>query len=161
MKTYVITLSKTFMKGHPKEGELTHFRYQVEEALNHPNAGWKKIHTIRRNVPLWKKRIKEIEAGEACLSIREWTGKPYRSKQVEIARLTKEDGVGMQIIEGHSVVMYDTISVYSMRGDFCSVRDAALLAENDGLSYDDWWEWFDDGEHYENLAIIHFTKFRY
>ena len=56
----------------------------------------KKIHTIRANFPLWEKRIKEVQEGRAVLSIRQWTGEPYRSKQVEIVRLAAEGGVGVQ-----------------------------------------------------------------
>lgn len=164
MKTYVITLSKTFMKGHPKEGVPTNFRQKFENALKDPNTWlWRKIHTIRGNVPLWEKRIKEVELGEACLSIREWTGRPYASKQVEIARLTKEDGVGMQIISASPIVMKDrAIGIYSDDGrTIQSIRDIAILANNDGLSLKDWLEWFKDCKADENLTVIHFTKFRY
>lgn len=54
LKTYVITLSKNFMKGHPKAGQPTNFR---EKFLKK-----EKIHTIRANYPLWKKRLDEIRA---------------------------------------------------------------------------------------------------
>lgn len=168
MKSYVITLSKTFMKGHPRAGEPTRFREKVENALQKrqnkdPYIDGHKIHTMRCNVPLWEKRIKEVEAGEACLSIREWTGRPYASKQVEIARLTKEDGVGMQIISASPIVMKDrAIGIYSDdRRTIQSIRDIAILANNDGLSLKDWLEWFKDCKADENLAVIHFTKFRY
>ena len=39
-----------------------------------------KLHTIRANYPLWEKRIKDIQEGHAVLSVRQWSGKPYRSK---------------------------------------------------------------------------------
>ena len=104
MKTYVITLSKRFPTGHNRAGEPTHFWEKFIKGRDNYSCIYRdfwettipKIHTIRANYPLWKKRIAEVERGEACLSIRQWTGKPYRSKQVEIARLTKEDGVGIQ-----------------------------------------------------------------
>lgn len=123
----------------------------------------RKIHTIRKNVPLWRKRIEEVRTGEACLSIREWTGKPYASKQEEIARLTKEDGVGLQIISAYPIVMEDkSIGVLSDDGrTICSIRDIAILAGNDGLSLVNWLEWFKGCKADDNLAIIHFTKFRY
>ena len=104
MKTYVITLSKRFPTGHNRAGEPTHFWEKFIKGRDNYSCIYRdfwettipKIHTIRANYPLWKKRIAEVERGEACLSIRQWTGKPYRSKQVEIARLTKEEGVGIQ-----------------------------------------------------------------
>lgn len=35
------------------------------------------------------------------------------------------------------------------------------LANNDGLSLNDWLYWFKDYNYKEPMAIIHFTKFRY
>lgn len=146
MKTYVITLSKVFPKGHPKQGEPTHFR----EAFR-----TKKLHTIRANFPLWKKRITEVQEGKACLSVRQWTGAPYRSKQEEIARLTAQDGVKVQMVK--------------FRGnDLADPRLAAkwhlnpkTLAANDGLTFEDWQEWFKDYDRSQPLAIIQFTDFYY
>jgi hypothetical protein len=68
MKTYVITLSKTFGVKHPKYGMPTGFRELYEEGI--------KIHTIRANYPLWKERFESIKDGEACLSLRQWSDKP-------------------------------------------------------------------------------------
>ena len=90
MKTYVITLSKKFMKGHPKAGNPTNF---INGFISHD-----KIHTIRANYSLWEKRIKEIEAVKAILSIRVWEDKPYRSRQIELAMLSCIDNVGIQKI---------------------------------------------------------------
>ncbi len=154
MKIYVITLAKTFPVRHPKAGEDTYFRWGVENRY--------KIHTIRCNVPLWQKRVKEVEAGKACLSLREWSGKPYNSMQVEIARLTKEDGIGMQILRNKSIQINDGKTYADVItpdiGD--SVLDASIIARNDGLSLDDWLAWF-KGCKDDYLAIIHFTPFRY
>lgn len=108
LKVYVITLSRVFPVSHPKAGQPTYFKEKIYnagvllmQALEYmmpanstdPNC---KYHTIRANYELWRKRFEQIERGEACLSIRQWTGKPYASKQIEIARLTKDDGIGLQ-----------------------------------------------------------------
>ena len=82
MKKYIITLSKFFLKQHTKAGEETAFK---ESFLN-----GKKIHTIRANYNLWEARIKEVQEGKAVLSIRQWSGLPYRSKQYEITELSKK-----------------------------------------------------------------------
>lgn len=66
MKTYVLTLSKQFPHSHKRAGEPTLFAARVFQR--------EKIHTIRNNYPLWAKRIKEIQQGEAVLSIRQWEG---------------------------------------------------------------------------------------
>ena len=45
-----------------------------------------------------KNVLKKINKGEACLSVRYWTGKPYRSSQKEVYNLTNTDGIGLEII---------------------------------------------------------------
>lgn len=162
MITYVLTLSKTFPSAHPKKGEPTFFRSKVM-AVVFKDVTWKKYHTIRSNYDLWKKRFEKIADGEACLSIRQWTGKPYASKQVEITRLTKEDGIGIQKLE---IVK----GKYNSRPHWWGYVDGKtrygeaffpILAENDGLSAEDWLAWFRNYDLSKPLAIIHFTKFRY
>ena len=97
MKTYVLTLSQKFPVTHSKAGLPTLFKHKLMAALN-KDGEWNnpKLHTIRANYPLWRERFNQIARGEACLSVRQWTGKPYCSKQVEIARLTAEDGIGVE-----------------------------------------------------------------
>ena len=175
MKTYVITLSKQFPAGHERAGKSTMFQDKfllgiscpdcpTEQDLSGENISpcnscqracmQSKIHTIRENYPLWEKRIAEVERGEACLSIRQWTGKPYRSKQTEIARLTKEDGIGIQQLEFvDSKLGLPRIGIVYQRKH--------ELALNDGLSFEDWENWFKNYNLTQPMAIIHFTKFRY
>nr|WP_320989374.1 hypothetical protein [Bacteroides intestinalis] len=145
MKTYVIILSEKFPTTHPRKGQETDFRRLF---LN-----GNKIHTIRANFPLWEKRIAQIQKGEAVLSVRQWTGKPYQSKQVEIARLTAEDGVGIQELKLTDLSRPTTINGQRI--------ELPLLAQNDGLSFNDWFNWFIGYDLSKPLAIIHFTKFRY
>lgn len=180
MKTYLITLSKRFPAGHIRAGEPTHFKEQMQNAVlaeaglsacdccdyatrNCNTCGHKvenfrkKRHTIRANYPLWTKRIAEVERGEACLSIRQWTDKPYRSKQVEIARLTKDDGVGIQRLSFPG----GDISAPIVNADKRVKLDLDELSRNDGLSWSDWYSWFKGYDFAQPMAIIHFTKFRH
>lgn len=167
MKTFVITLSSVFPTTHPRKGKGTAFAPSFRNGQtcrkckeNTPALcmgecfSIRKIHTIRANYPLWEKRIAQIQNGEAVLSIRQWTGKPYRSKQVEIARLTAEDGVGIQKLEfvNGNLGLPRIGIVYQRKQE---------LAINDGLSFEDWFEWFKSYDLSKPLAIIHFTKFRY
>lgn len=153
MKTYVITLSRHFLATHSKAGMPTDFKEKFLKG--------KKIHTIRANYPLWENRIKEVQEGKAVLSVRQWTGKPYRSKQIEIARLTAKDGVGIQkariIPEANFMVAIDE----DYEKYLCTPEEIRGLANNDGLSLADWEEWFRGYDTSKPLAIIHFTKFRY
>lgn len=134
MKTYVIMISMTFPATHPKKGERTYF---IEKIVP-PNYDHfvlccpPKIHTIRANYELWSKRIEEVQAGKAELSLRYWTGSPYNSrkdgsKQEEYLRLTKDHGVGIQKIE------FDDF-LYTALIEGKRFGDMDKLMENDGLN---------------------------
>lgn len=148
MKTYVITLSKVFLKGHPKAGQPTNFK---EKFL----AG-EKIHTIRAGA-YWEKVAAEVAAGRAQISIRQWTGKPYQSKQEIIKVIDREDGVGVQSFEfrpGHPCC-YPILNGRNICPDtLCDV------SENDGLSKSDFLAWFNYPKAFTG-NILHFTPFRY
>ena len=85
MKTYVITLSQQFPKGHRRHGEPTYFREQFQntilddagvsacdcckyETRDCEVCGYKavnfrkKIHTIRANYPLWEHALPKSNA---------------------------------------------------------------------------------------------------
>lgn len=143
MNTYVITVSKTFPASHSKKGHPTLFVRHILNGI--------KIHTIRSNYELWAKRFKKIESGEACLSIRYWTDKPYRSPQKEFLKLTKDDGIGIQKIvwNGRYGVVENNTSVTNYK-----------IATNDGLLLPHFKEWF-KGAAAQPMAVIHFTDFRY
>lgn len=166
MKTYIIILSKQFPATHPKKGQETNFKRLFLDG--------KKIHTIRGNFSRWEKIINQIQGGEAVLSVRQWAGKPYRSKQVEIGRLAAQDGIGIQKgvfsrseweeDNGRHFCYWVTVD-----GRKIPLDDAA---QNDGFSdCNDYISWFDteiekqnpdkEGWKHLELAVIHFTQFRY
>lgn len=159
MITYYLTLSQQFPSTCLKAGKPTFFRDKVHAAITGNADYWNKLHTIRVNHDSWAKRFKKIAAGKACLSIREWIGKPYGkgSTQHEIVRLTREDGIGLQQLRftvganNRRVVVIDNTPQPSI----------PVLAMNDGLSTEDWNDWFRGSSCSKPMAIIHFTKFRY
>lgn len=158
MKTYNIMLSKVFPATHPRKGEPTYFSQKVQASkypTSFPQITQPKLHTIRANYPLWAKRIAEVVAGEAEICLRQWTGKPYRSKTQEIMRLTAEDGVGIQCL-----TFYDGHVIYPVIDDRYqpSIKE---ISANDGLSKDDWVEWFRHDDLSQPMAVIQFTSFRY
>lgn len=162
MKTYYLTLSQVFPSTHARAGAPTHFEaaFHAGQVFNrgseclyrHP-----KLHTIRANYEFWKKRFEKIAAGEAVLSIRQWVGKPYGkdSTQREIARLTREDGIGLQKL---TVIGCATIHPKYVDGHSVTCK---TLANNDGLDEADWRNWFESYDLTEPMAVIQFTKFRY
>lgn len=151
MKKYIITLSKVFLKQHIRAGEETGFKDSFLKG--------KKVHTIRANYNLWEARIKEVQEGKAVLSIRQWSGLPYRSKQDEITELSNEDGVGIQKLIFNKDSNGDFfLEDFDIDGKYI---DFDKLAANDGLLTEDWYRWFKKYDLSKPMAVIHFTSFRY
>ena len=69
---------------------------------------------------------------------------------------TNKDGVSIQML-----------NIDLKQGFVCHIHGVPILvpsfiiANNDGLSLDDWKEWFKGYDLSQSMAIIHFTKFRY
>ena len=160
MKTYVITLSQVFPTWHKRAGEPTKFRAAFLSGQtcskckkrNHAMCTSEcfsglKIHTIRANYPLWLKRITEVQQGKAVLSVRQWSGKPYRSPQIEITRLTVKHGVGIQKVVFYRTEWYDDDNKCHYCYDVTLDNDKGIniddIARNDGLNPIDFIEWFD------------------
>lgn len=103
-----------------------------------------------------------MERGKFYLSIRQWSGKPYNSPQVEIAQ--RHNPIGVQPIELYYHADNDTITA-KIDGREWLDADCYTLAKNDGLSIQDFKEWFFGKEPTEDKVfiggIIHFTDFRY
>ena len=168
MITYVLIISRNFPLSHPKAGEKTFLMEAMFNGIANKTAlaavsPYRKIHTIRKNAELWEKRIKKVQEGKAVISFRYWSGKPYRSKQVTFWKLTKEDNVGIQRIylEHDPDFGFSQSTWKELRH---SNLDRALLANNDGLSVEDFSAWFfpkgDKSKRFSGV-IIHFTGFRY
>ncbi len=104
---------------------------------------------------MWEKRIKEVQAGLAVLSVRQWIGKPYRSSQIEVVKLTSENGIGIQ-----KLAFCGALSHFKIENGI-NTPLTEELANNDGLSFKNWIEWFNGYDLNQPMAIIHFTKFRY
>lgn len=151
-KTIVLMLAKAFPRKHRSAGKPTDFQRNLD-------CG-KKIHTIRSGYELWKHNIEKIESGKFFLSLRQWSDKPYRSPQVEIRELNKSQ-VGYERI----TMQYnpETGCIKAVVGGK-QYPDIRQIAENDGMSLDDFTDWFfgqGTGRTLFQGVIIHFTKFRY
>lgn len=136
LNTYVITVSRVFPVTHSRKGQETKFEELIKEGL--------KTHTIRGNYPLWSKRLDEVNAGKAVLSIRVWRGRPYWPSedggpaQREILQLTS-------VKYEHAVVTSEFVLA---NGD---PLDIPTVSRRDGLSPSDFFEWF--GMHTEKARI--------
>lgn len=108
---------------------------------------------------LWCKRFLDIQKGNAILSIRQWSGAPRRSKQVEIDRLSSADGIGLQCLTFQN----NDFHAFTIDGKSFEVSKESVeaLAANDGLILKDWEDWFKGYDLSKPMAVIHFNKFRY
>ena len=153
-KKIIITLSRVFPVTHSRRGEPTNFAERLY-------LGDKK-HTIRKNYDLWKLNAEKMERGKYYLSIRQWSGRPYNSPQVEIAQ--RHNPIGVQPVELYYHADNDTITA-KIDGREWLDADCYTLAKNDGLSVQDFKEWFFGKDPKVDKVfkgvIIHFTDFRY
>lgn len=167
----VITLSKTFFKDHFRNGKETHFKGKVL-------YGQKK-HTCRGNYNYWKDRIDKVKERGGTLSLREWIGKPYRSKQ-QVIKEVPADIVGIQklTLSRRNVALSDSFNLGVKLYNYETIVDGVkvpleLISENDGLSKNEFIDWFkpafkrvekeNGSSNFIELefAVIHFTKDRY
>jgi hypothetical protein len=125
-----------------------------------PIHGVKKIHTCRSNYEYWKAKIDKLKAEGGVLSVRQWSEKPRRSPQETIIDIPAEI-VGIQKLR---MVLYDD-KIFFTHVDHKPIL-LHLVAENDGLTTEDFKAWFlpvfkREKTDVLEFAIIHFTKFRY
>jgi len=138
----VLTFSRHFPKGHPKAGQPTYFVEKVFASLDNPNPDplaipgfiWAqyedcklpKGHTIRSG-SRWK-------AGDMA-SLRVWSDKPYRSKQLEFAQVEVKKVWGIEIVISHTWWSFRINDKF-----YCGNVEA--IAKNDGLELQDFIDWF-------------------
>src|SRR5690606_24794514 len=132
LKTYVLTVSQVFPSYHPQKGQQTNFPRSI--------LGLLKLHTIRQNYELWKKRIDEVNAGKAILSVRYWDGKPYKDKQKEFQQFDKDSGIDVQRLD-RMCFINNTAFVDETGSNYTPVM-LDTLADNDGLSLQQFKDWF-------------------
>jgi hypothetical protein len=161
MKTYVLTVSKTFPVKHQRRGQLTNFKEMIAIM---PGTKPAKIHTIRSNYDLWKKRINKVNEGKAVISLRQWSGKPYNSPQIEFMQLGQGE-VGYQSVHfAFNSVEVPFIDNFDNKISLTSKQALGIcekLARNDGLSFEDFKDWFKGYDLSKPMIIIHLTNFRY
>lgn len=152
----VLTFSKHFPKGHPKEGQPTYFVEQIlnailprgengiinrddirPEVLPHINdfvlldGTTYKHHTIRGG-SRWK-------PGDMA-SLRIWSDKPYRSKQIEFAQVEVKRTFKFNLypIKDQGEVLIKGF----LDGNLIQTELATSIAKNDGLTIEDFESWF-------------------
>ncbi len=173
IKTHILWVSPRFPFDHSRKGEPTYFKEKILSAItiganNYSSNFTGKLHTCRGNAinskskigvyESWKRKIDEVNRGEAILSLRMWSASPYNqlhdgSKPIEIAQFNKYSVIGVQKLEFRDYL-------YGIYVDDKFV-ECDTLSKNDGLSHADFEAWFIKTDLSKPMAIIHFTKFRY
>lgn len=137
----VLTFSRHFPKGHPKAGQPTWFVEKIEACLADIIPGWEmsKTFTLHEwdayyNCILPKGHT--IRAGSRfkpgdMVSLRVWSDKPRRSKQIEFAQ-----------VEVKKVWEIEINAFWFIDGRIMEHNQVVELAKNDGLAYEDFVNWF-------------------
>jgi hypothetical protein len=110
-----------------------------------------KIHTVRQNYDFWKR----FEGQDAALYA--WQGKPYRSIQ-RVFCVNQIDSV-LPVLRDWSCFYFD--GHFLEDGHLLESSDD-LLFKNDGFeSLNEFRDWFRDYPCTVDMAVVHFTEFRY
>lgn len=151
MKNFILLIAKVFPWNHPLKGKPTEFRHKI--------LSGEKIHTLRRNFDYWKKRIDQVQSGQAMLCLKQWIERPYYPPGQEDIFYFQGEPVGIQKVIKHPKYGW-AVEVYP---DQYVIINALELARNDGLEYVSFEAWFKDYDLEKDgpLACIHFTGFRY
>jgi hypothetical protein len=144
----VLTCSRFFPKGHPKAGQETFF---VEQVLNLILPRLVNLNDIKPEVRPYvndffiidgeRQKHHTIRAGNRfkpgdMVSLRVWSDKPYRSKQVEFAQV--------EVKKVWPVEIYATEFIFELKIDGVSQTKEGQewVAINDGLNLIDFYNWF-------------------
>lgn len=148
----VITFSRHFPKGHPKAGQPTHFVEKIESCLADIIPGWEmsKTFTLHEWEPYYNCTMPKhhtirtgsrFKPGET-VSLRVWSDKPYRSRQIEFAQVEVKKTWAFKL---RPIKVHDAreVRVYRFINNIL-VTDAMAkeIASNDGLSIEDFDAWF-------------------
>lgn len=156
----VVILSKDIFARGKKASAPSFFERKVKNGS--------KRHTVRANFDYWKQKIERLKEQGGTLSLRQWSGKPYRSSQETILEIP----ASMVEVQRLSLVRLQTETKKGTFYSFLAKIDGTrypleTIARNDGLTEEEFTEWFnpffDEVEYATPLAfaVIHFTTFRY
>lgn len=143
-----IMYSRTFPKGHPKEGQPTFF---VERILNSFHNGqmsldniWPELKEFVNDFELianQRQKHHTIRSGNRykpgdMVSLRVWSGLPYRSKQIEFAQVEVKKTWGIEIYANEFIFELKVDGIAQTK------EDQERVANNDGLNLIDFYNWF-------------------
>jgi hypothetical protein len=152
----VLTCSRTFHKDHPKKGQPTWFVEKIYKSIWGAHEGstnplhpyWEQYDQafpvtgdFNENIHQHQPKHHTIRAGSRwkvgdMISLRVWSDKPYRSKQIEFAQ------VEVKKVWSIEINVIQTSPVIIIEGKRLTYEAGKELASNDGLSLTDFIGWF-------------------
>jgi hypothetical protein len=160
----VLTFSRHFPAGHPKSGMQTYFVEKVWKSIWDDHSGsnnplypwweqydqafpqWVKGFDANENIHQHKPKHHTIRSGTRwkagdMASLRVWSDKPYRSKQIEFAQVEVKRVWAFNI---HTVADDLLWQIPGVGGGDFETRCGGLeiIAQNDGLAVRDFLDWF-------------------
>lgn len=139
----VITFARQFPVTHPKAGQPTNFLPKIWESFGEVGHDLKLTQDI--NLALegnWNPKKHTIRSGNRwkkgdMFSPRVWSGRPYCSRQVRIS-----DDKELHEVWDIEIDIAGDSSIVRLEGKYLSRGGIERLAENDGLSYEEFKAWF-------------------
>jgi hypothetical protein len=166
IKKHKLNIRNIFPEEHSKAGKETFYAHKIigiVSGIKQTNNYGEKIHVVEQNYDYWKKRIDMVNCGDAVLDLYCYFGDDFR----KFHTFDKNSGLDIQKLGffKNSNLPFVSITTTSHGGRAMSATlreiDINQLAENNGLSLQDFQEWLNISDCSKPLAIIHFTKFRY
>lgn len=157
----VLTCSRHFPKGHPKAGQRTYFVEKIYKSIWDAHKGstnplhpyWEQYDQafpvtgdFNENIHQHQPKHHTIRAGSRwkvgdMISLRVWSDKPYRSKQIEFAQVEVKKVWPISIHIVGNELLWQLPGIGS--GAFDILSDGLkIIARNDGLKVQDFIDWF-------------------
>ncbi len=141
----VITFSRTFPAYHPKAGQPTYFVEKFYNSLFSRNNLMDYPKGLEINESILEMKNHTIRAGERWkkgeyFSPRVWSGKPYNTPQIILAKDTLITDVYDFEISKHAVIYLNRKPIYEFCGEYTGL--IKTVAKNDGLDPNELLDWF-------------------
>jgi hypothetical protein len=160
----VITFSRTFPAYHPKAGQPTYFVEKFYNSLFSRNKLMDYPKGLEINESILEMKNHTIRAGERWkkgeyFSPRVWSGKPYNTPQIILAKDTLISDVYSFEISKHAVIYLNRKPIY----EFCGEYTGAIktVAKNDGLEPNELLDWFKYPKEFKGQVICWNQNARY
>ena len=152
----VITFSRTFPSYHPKAGQPTYFVEKFYNSLFSRNNLMDYPKGLEINESILEMKNHTIRVGERWkkgeyFSPRVWSGKPYNTPQIILAKDTLITDIYDFEISKHAVIYLNRKPIYEFCGEYTGL--IKTVAKNDGLESNELLDWFKYPKEFKGQVI--------